>query len=80
MPWALIGLRVVLRDTDETEPPLPRLRPALTLQTGQAPGPWDARTFWAMAIWAPLLARSAREAYARPPKPAQVWLVNCRPP
>ena len=38
MPWALIGLRVVLRDTEETEPPLPRPRPALTLQTGPGAG------------------------------------------
>ena len=38
----------------------PRVRPARTEQTGQAPGPWPLRTFSATAICWSLVARSAR--------------------
>lgn len=45
----------------------PRVSPAWTEQTGQAPGPWPLRTFSATAICWSLVARSARGAYAVPP-------------
>lgn len=70
------GARVAVRDVDgaatrtgagaaatatlEEAPPLLRVRPALTEQTGHAPGPWLARVRWAMVICADFDARSAR--------------------
>ena len=51
-----------------------------TPQTGQAPLPWPARTFSAIAICWALVAWSAVEAYCVPPYAAQVEAENCRPP
>src|SRR5215210_9517530 len=51
--------------------PLLLVRPALRLQTGQAPGPWEASTRRAIAICSALLARFARDAYLPQPKPFQ---------
>ena len=45
----------------------PAVRPALTEQTGQAPGPCEARTFSAMAICCALVAWLACGANAVPP-------------
>jgi len=45
----------------------PRVSPARTEHTGQAPGPCPSRTFSATAICWSLVARSAREAYFAPP-------------
>ena len=50
------------------------------LQAGQAPQPWAASTFSAIAICCSRVARSAVGAYAPPPKFSQVVLENCRPP
>jgi hypothetical protein len=58
----------------------PRLSPARTEHTGQAPGPCPSSTFSATAICWSLVARSARGAYAVPPNASQVDWVNCRPP
>ncbi len=47
--------------------PPPRVSPARTEHTGQAPGPCPSRTFSATAICWSLEARSARAAYRVPP-------------
>ena len=57
-----------------------QLSPSPALQAGQAPQPWAASTFSAIAICCSRVARSAVGAYAPPPKFSQVVLENCRPP
>jgi hypothetical protein len=59
---------LVVPDEVSTEAAAPPwLRPACGPQTGQAPGPCEARTFSATAICWPSVAWSAEEAYAVPP-------------
>lgn len=58
----------------------PRVSPAPLPQVGHAPGPWPARTFSATAICWSLVARSARGAWAVPPKARQVFWLNWSPP
>lgn len=58
----------------------PRVSPARSEHTGQAPGPCVSSTFSAPAICCSLVARSARGAYRVPPKASQVDCVNCSPP
>src|SRR5687767_12907418 len=48
-------------------PPLARVRLALLLQVGHAPGPASASTRRAIAICSALVAWCACEAYVRPP-------------
>src|SRR5215213_3206709 len=73
-------LRVVERLT-RGEPPLSaRDRPSLREQEGQAFQPCASRTFSAIRICWERLARSARLAYLRPPKPPPVPPPHCRPP
>src|SRR6185436_15160950 len=75
-----IAERVLERDTVMVAPRLARLSPARWPQVPQAPGPCAARTRWAVAIWAALLARLARDAKRVPPYALQVELENCSPP
>jgi hypothetical protein len=62
------ALRVVERDAvlavdpALTAPPFERVRPARAPQVGQAPGPCEASTFWAMVICWDFVARLAVEA------------------
>ena len=75
-----MATRLAERDTVTAAAPLARASPARMLQTGQARGPWDARTPWAIKIWIALLARLAVTAYRAPPNALQVCAENCRPP